>query len=197
MYVTPKGVWSWDWRSWFHTGHEIVRHISSFKSGWQYRDVSTTSQTYLLGQAWLVLVPYVWKFIGAYSIHVPCGNIHYQHRLIGNFARQVPDYLNTNLIHQICHCNNCKRFDAVKVIMIRDKVIHHGRAFCKNGYHRENSPVTQTTPEPTLLSWGVWPREKNFPHPWLHGKPGLITLIGPLRPYRSQAFWSCSGVSRK
>ena len=30
--------------------------------------------------------------------------------------------------------------------------------------HRENSPVTQTTPEPTLLSWGGWPRKK-FPPP--------------------------------
>ena len=34
--------------------------------------------------------------------------------------------------------------------------------------HRENGPVTQTTPEPTLLIWGGWPREKKFPHPWLH-----------------------------
>ena len=31
-------------------------------------------------------------------------------------------------------------------------------------YHRENSPVTQTTWELTLLSWGGWPREKNNPH---------------------------------
>ena len=31
--------------------------------------------------------------------------------------------------------------------------------------HRENSPVTQTTPQPTLLSWGGWPREKNSPPP--------------------------------
>ena len=30
-------------------------------------------------------------------------------------------------------------------------------------YHRENSPVTQTTPEPTLLSWGGWPCENNSP----------------------------------
>ena len=30
--------------------------------------------------------------------------------------------------------------------------------------HRENSPVTQTSPEPTLLSWGGGPREK-FPPP--------------------------------
>ena len=30
--------------------------------------------------------------------------------------------------------------------------------------HRENSPITQTTPEPTLLSWGGWPHEK-FPPP--------------------------------
>ena len=63
--------------------------------------------------------------------------------------------------------------------------------------HRENSPITQTTPEPTLLSWGGWPREKISPHPWPHGKPGLIALIGPLRPYCSQALWSCSGVSWK
>ena len=30
--------------------------------------------------------------------------------------------------------------------------------------HWENSPVTQSTPEPTLLSWGRWPFEKIFPH---------------------------------
>ena len=29
-------------------------------------------------------------------------------------------------------------------------------------WHRENSPVTQTSPEPTLLSWGGGPRQKNF-----------------------------------
>ena len=32
---------------------------------------------------------------------------------------------------------------------------------CVFDSHRENSPVTQTTPEPTLLSWGGWPREKS------------------------------------
>ena len=31
--------------------------------------------------------------------------------------------------------------------------------------HRENSPVTQRTPEPTLLSWGGWPRKKFSPTP--------------------------------
>ena len=41
-------------------------------------------------------------------------------------------------------------------------------------HHRENSPVTQTSPEPTLLSWGGGPLEKIFPHPWPHGKLGLI-----------------------
>ena len=35
------------------------------------------------------------------------------------------------------------------------------------------------------------------PHPWPHGNPSLIALIGPLRPYCSQVLWSCSGVSRK
>ena len=63
--------------------------------------------------------------------------------------------------------------------------------------HRVNSPVIQTTPEPTLLSGSSWPFEKNSPHPWPHGKPGLMALIGPLRPYCSQALWSCSGVSWK
>ena len=28
------------------------------------------------------------------------------------------------------------------------------------GIQRENSPVTQTTPEPTLLIWGGWPQKK-------------------------------------
>ena len=38
----------------------------------------------------------------------------------------------------------------------------------QRGYHyvnRENSPVTQTTPEPTQLSWSGWPREKFPPTP--------------------------------
>ena len=52
--------------------------------------------------------------------------------------------------------------------------------------HTENSPVTQTTPKPTLLSWGGWPHENFLPHPWPNGKPGLIALIGKLRPYCSQ-----------
>ena len=30
-------------------------------------------------------------------------------------------------------------------------------------WHRENSPDTQSTPEPPLLSWGEWPREKKTP----------------------------------
>ena len=53
--------------------------------------------------------------------------------------------------------------------------------------HRENSPVTQTSPEPTLLSWGGGPLGKIPPHPWPHCKPGLIQLIGPLRPYCPQS----------
>ena len=65
------------------------------------------------------------------------------------------------------------------------------------GHHRENSLVTQTTPEPTPLSWGGWPCENFFPKPWSHCKACLIALIGPLRPYCSQALWSCSGVSQK
>ena len=34
-------------------------------------------------------------------------------------------------------------------------------------------PVTQTAPEPTLLSWGGWPREKKIP-------PPLATLPNPV-----------------
>ena len=48
--------------------------------------------------------------------------------------------------------------------------------------HRENIAVTQTTPGPTLLSWGGWPRENFFPNPWPHCKPSLIALIGHLDP---------------
>ena len=33
-------------------------------------------------------------------------------------------------------------------------------------WRRENIPVTQTTPKPTLLIWGGCPHHKNFPHPW-------------------------------
>ena len=39
-------------------------------------------------------------------------------------------------------------------------------------WHRENSLITQTTPEPTLLSWGGRPLEKKFPHPWPHSQTG-------------------------
>ena len=63
----------------------------------------------------------------------------------------------------------------------------HGAYQFQHACHRENSPVTQTSPEPTLLSWGGGPLEKIFPHPWPHGKPGLIMLIGPLRPYCPQS----------
>ena len=37
-------------------------------------------------------------------------------------------------------------------------------------YLRENSPIIQTTPEPTLLSWGGWPRDKTFPPPRPHSQ---------------------------
>ena len=39
--------------------------------------------------------------------------------------------------------------------------------------HRENSPITQTTPEPTLPSWGGWPREKFPPTPGHTASPVL------------------------
>ena len=37
--------------------------------------------------------------------------------------------------------------------------------FSKQFTHRENSPVTQSSPEPTLLSWGGGSREKIPPTP--------------------------------
>ena len=42
--------------------------------------------------------------------------------------------------------------------------------------HRENSPVTQTTPEPTLLSWGGWPLE-NPPSLWYSAVPQMPNLL--------------------
>ena len=56
-------------------------------------------------------------------------------------------------------------------------------------YLRENSPITQTTPEPKLLSQGGgWPREKmSTPTtPGHAAKPGLIVLIRPFRPHSSR-----------
>ena len=38
--------------------------------------------------------------------------------------------------------------------------------------------------------WGGWPREINP-----DCEPGLIVLIGPLRPYCSQALWSCGSCT--
>ena len=46
--------------------------------------------------------------------------------------------------------------------------------------HRENCPITQSTPEPTLSSWGGWPCEKQFRHPWPLSKPSLITVLSCL-----------------
>ena len=51
--------------------------------------------------------------------------------------------------------------------------------FCRQQFqghfslYRENSPVTQTTPEPTLLIWGGWPREIISPSP-LATLPNLV-----------------------
>ena len=39
-----------------------------------------------------------------------------------------------------------------------------------NIYLREKSPVTQTTLEPTLLTWERWPREKYSSHPRPHSE---------------------------
>ena len=60
---------------------------------------------------------------------------------------------------------------------------------------RENSPVTQTTPEPTLLSWGGGggvDHAKKFPSPLATQQ---ARSYGANRA--TQALWSCSGVSRK
>ena len=48
--------------------------------------------------------------------------------------------------------------------------------------HRENSPVTQSTPEPTLLSWGRWPCEKNSPTPGHIANTILSHLLGHSDP---------------
>ena len=52
-----------------------------------------------------------------------------------------------------------------------------------NIHHREDSPITQTTPEATLLSLGGWPREQiPPPTPGHTTKPGLIALITGINP---------------
>ena len=51
-------------------------------------------------------------------------------------------------------------------------------AACHASIHRENSPVTQTTPEPTLFSWGGWPREKSLsPPPRYSNHPRAHTVV--------------------
>ena len=111
--------------------------------------------------------------------------------------------IGSTLINSLAPGKNGRHFadDTFKCIFLNGKtfiLIKISLKFVPKGpIHRENSPVTQTTPEPTLLSWSSWPCEKIFPNPWPHGKPSLIVLIGSLRPYCSQALWSCSGVSWK
>ena len=62
-------------------------------------------------------------------------------------------------------------------------------------HYRENSPISQSAPVLTLLSWGRWPRQKIPPHPWPHYKPSLIALIRPFRPHCFRTLWCYSGVA--
>ena len=48
--------------------------------------------------------------------------------------------------------------------------------------HWENSPITQSIPKPTLLSWGNDHRKKILPHPWPLRRPSLRVIIRPLSP---------------
>ena len=94
----------------------------------------------------------------------------------------------TDTLHFIKHfCAGCRVHSEQNCFNIMLWVLLAITSISTSGLHRENSPVTQTSPEPTLLSWGGGPPEKFPPHPWPHGKPGLIALIGPLRPYCSQS----------
>ena len=43
------------------------------------------------------------------------------------------------------------------------------------------------SPQSDNVILGRWTMRKISPHPWPHGKPGLIALFGPLRPYCSQS----------
>ena len=62
------------------------------------------------------------------------------------------------------------------------------RSWVRWTLHRENSPVAQTTPRAhTVILGRLTSRKKSPPPPWPQGKPGLIALIGPLRPYCSHS----------
>ena len=52
----------------------------------------------------------------------------------------------------------------------------------RRSIHRENSPVTQTTPDTTLLTRGGWPREKYPPPPVKLPSLVLSRLSGHLDP---------------
>ena len=55
--------------------------------------------------------------------------------------------------------------------------------------HSENSPVTQTTPEPTLLTWGGWSWDKKSPPPLaMLPNPVLSHLSGHSDPIVLEPF---------
>ena len=63
----------------------------------------------------------------------------------------------------------------------------HNRIFSSGGVlslgmHRENSLVTQTNSDPTLLSWGSWPCENFSPTPGHAASPVLLPLSGHSDP---------------
>ena len=98
---------------------------------------------------------------------------------------------NISLLVEALSCrkiNRCQR--SPKLFPTRYLSLYCGRVLHCTLCHRENSSVTQTTPEPTLsrLIWGGWPREKK-PTPSHVAKPGLIALIRPLRPHCSRTLW--------
>ena len=64
--------------------------------------------------------------------------------------------------------------------------------FTSLAMHSENSPVTQTTPEPTLLSWEDDHMKIFSLTPGHAAKPGLIT---PFRPHCFRTLWD-AGVPR-
>ena len=94
--------------------------------------------------------------------------------------------------------NRCQR--SPKLFPTRYLSLYCGRVLHCTLCHRENSSVTQTTPEPTLsrLIWGGWPREKKTPLATLPN-PVLSRLSGHSDPIVLEPFniilWY-SGVPR-
>ena len=76
--------------------------------------------------------------------------------------------------------------DTMEVSMLRLAWLPIACSMCSSPYVGRTVPLLKPPQSPHCYL-GEVDHAKISPHPWPHGKPGLIALIGPLRPYCSQS----------